>query len=459
MKDVRGYLIRGGRVIDPSRSFDRVTDLLIEGGVIRAIGDHAAAYVTRQGYETIDAKGLVVAPGFVDLHVHFREPGTEGETIASGAESAVAGGFTTVCVMPNTTPAIDSGEKVAWQHSRGELAGKARVRVVGALTSERKGERCSDINDMAKSGVVALSDDGSGVMNAGVMLDAMNSAVDHGLPVSDHAEDACLAGTGIINFGEVSKAWGVPGKPPIAEEAMIARDIELARATGAHLHVAHLSTARGVELVRRAKNDGLKVTAEVTPHHFALTERDLVVKDGVSSYGGRSGGAMYDTESIKLDPDKKMNPPLRTDDDRLALIAGLHEGVIDAIATDHAPHPAAKKEKGIQEAPNGVIGLETAFAVAYSSLVVRTPAPLELSRVIELLSTGPATTFGIDAGTLRPGKNADVVILDTDEDWTVTKAATRSASKNTPWDGKPMRGRVKHTFVGGKHVFGQGSAP
>lgn len=448
MKDVRGYLIRGGRVIDPSRSFDRVTDLLIEGGVIRAIGDHAAAYVTRQGYETIDAKGMVVAPGFVDLHVHFREPGTEGETIATGSESAVAGGFTTVCVMPNTTPAIDSGEKVAWQHSRGELAGKARVRVVGALTAERKGERCSDINDMAKSGVVALSDDGSGVMNAGVMLDAMRDAVDHGLPVSDHAEDACLAGTGIINYGDVSKTWGVSGKPPIAEEAMIARDIELARSVGAHLHVAHLSTKRGVELVRRAKNDGLKVTAEVTPHHIALTERDLVGQDA----------ELRNDYSLVLDPDKKMNPPLRTDDDRLALIEGLHEGVIDAIATDHAPHPAAKKAKGIKEAPNGVIGLETAFAVAYSSLVVRTPAPLELSRVIELLSTGPATTFGIDAGTLRPGKNADVVILSTDENWIVTKEATRSASKNTPWDGKPMIGRVKHTFVGGKHVFGAGSA-
>ena len=352
---MNGYLIRGGRVIDPSRGLDKVTDVLIEGDVIRAVGDGVGALVTGPGFETYDATDLVVVPGFVDLHVHFREPGTEGETIASGVESAVAGGFTTVCVMPNTSPAIDNGERVSWQHERARERNLARVHVVGALTASREGKRPSDTTSMARAGAVALSDDGSGVQDAGVMWQAMIRASELGLPVSDHAEDACLAGSGVINEGEISRRYGLVGKFAVAEEAMIARDIEIARAVGCHLHIAHLSTVRGIELVRRAKNDGVRITAEVTPHHLALTENDLVGRE-----------PLYDSDGLQfkqshLDSNKKMNPPLRTGLDTWALMVAVKEGVIDAIATDHAPHPAAKKAKGIVEAPNGVVGLETAF--------------------------------------------------------------------------------------------------
>jgi len=450
MKDVRGYLIRGGRVIDPSRNFDRVTDVLIEGNVIRAIGDRVAELVTSRGCKTIDAKGMIVAPGFVDLHVHFREPGTEGETIASGLEAAVAGGFTTVCVMPNTSPAIDNGERVAWQHERALECGLARVRVVGALTAGREGKLCSDIVDMARAGVAALSDDGSGVQDAGVMLNAMKQAADLGIPVSDHAEDSCLAGNWPINSGEISRLYGMTGKVAVAEDAMIARDIEIARATGAHLHVAHLSTARGVELVRRAKHEGLRVTAEATPHHMALSESDLVIRETI-----------YDSDRIErkksdLDPNRKMNPPLRSEDDRRAIVKGLIDGTIDAIATDHAPHPAPKKAKGIDDAPNGVIGLETAFSAVYDSLRTDDVIWTDISRLIELLSTGPAKVFGFDAGTLRHGAKADVTIIDLNAKWKVSEGI-RSASRNSPWLEKTMTTRVVHTFVGGTHVFGPGS--
>lgn len=452
---MRGFVIRGGRVIDPIRRLDRVTDVLIEGDVIRAIGDQVGTLVTSGDFVSVDAKGLIVAPGFVDLHVHFREPGTEGETIASGGRAAVAGGYTTVCVMPNTEPAIDDGEKVLWQKARAAdvfAAGGAmpRLHVIGALTSGRKGERVADVLEMARAGAVAVSDDGSGVQNANVMRDAMILANELGLPVSDHAEDACLAGAGLVTEGEVSREWGIPGKPPVAEEAMIARDIEIARAIGAHLHVAHLSTARGVELVRRAKHDGLRVTAEVTPHHLGLNERALVYREG-----------LYDSEKVErrssdLNPNAKMNPPLRTCMDQVALVEGLRDGTIDAIATDHAPHPAAKKAKGIREAPNGVIGLQTAFAVCYGLLTSRVGTsgrPFEVARVIELLSTGPARIFGLEGGTLAPGSKADVVILTPSESWTFTRESVASASWNSPWLEKELYGRVVKTFVGGRLAY------
>lgn len=453
---MRGVLIRRGRVIDPSRKLDRVTDVLIEGDVIRAVGDGVGALVTGPDFETIDVPDMIVAPGFVDLHAHFREPGTEGETIESGGLAAVAGGFTTICVMPNTAPAIDSGERVAWQHERSRDAmkdtrGRApRLKVVGALTAERKGERPSDMLAMARAGAVAFSDDGSGVQNAGVMRNAMLRAAELGLAVSDHAEDACLAGIGVINEGEISRKWGIPGKSAVAEEAMIARDIEIARATGAHLHVAHLSTARGVELVRRAKNDGVRVTAEVTPHHLALDEYALVKRE-----------PLYDSKELKrrssdLDANKKMNPPLRTRADQEALVEGLRDGTIDAIATDHAPHPSAKKAAGIMDAPNGVIGLQTAFAVCYATLSSRVGSadkPLPISRVIELLTSGPASIFGLNAGTLAPGSKADLVILSPTELWKFTHERVASASWNSPWLDKDLFGRVLRTYVDGRVAF------
>lgn len=483
----KGYLIRGGRVIDPSRGLDRVTDVLIEGEKIVGVGDNIARIcgiplpptghaglievddrflMTSAGarlfevadgfFEVIWANGLIVAPGFVDLHVHFREPGTEGETIESGGAAAIFGGFTTVCVMPNTNPAIDNGERVAWQHDQAarvfasQSGAMPNLHVVGAMTVGREGRERADMANMARHGAVAFSDDGSGVQDAGVMLDAMRTAADLGVPISDHAEDACLAGAGVINSGEVSREWGIDGKPAVAEEAMIARDIEIARATGAHLHVAHLSTARGVELVRRAKNDGLRVTAEVTPHHIALDERDLIFRENICDPSGR-----LERKTSDLNPNKKMNPPLRTSQDRAALIQGLREGVIDAIATDHAPHPAKKKDQGIVAAPNGVIGLETAFSVALEHLFVEHGGPLGISELIATLSTNPARIFGLNAGSLRPGSKADLVLIDMNGEWVVNDRTISSASKNSPWFGRTLYGVVKKTFVRGRLACSQ----
>lgn len=440
-------LLKGGVVIDPTNRHPiREADVLIVNGKIHAVGRNIE--FTNKNLPTVDVTGMLVMPGLVDLHVHFREPGTEGETIATGVEAAVAGGFTTVCVMPNTNPAIDRRERVEWQRETAAKHGKARVQVVGAITVDRAGKEVDAglLNAMVKGGAVALSDDGNGVQNAELMLKAMLVAADLGIPISDHAEFSCLAGPGVINLGTVSESWKVKGKPPIAEEAMIARDIELARATGVHLHVGHISTARGVELVRRAKHEGIHVTAEVTPHHLVLNEKHLV-KD----LEAMSADGIY----MGLDPNKKMNPPLRTNRDCVALWEGLIDGTIDAIATDHAPHPDAKKKLGIVDAPNGVTGLETAFSSIYTRTraMAVTSRLLSPVRLVELFSTGPARLFNLPGGTLRQGAPADVTVFNGDSSWRVNPDVMRSQSKNTPFAGQWLNGEVIYTIVGGKIVY------
>lgn len=439
-------LLKGGVVIDPTNRHPiREADVLIVNGKIHAVGRNIE--FTNKNLPTVDVTGMLVMPGLVDLHVHFREPGTEGETIATGVEAAVAGGFTTVCVMPNTNPAIDRRERVEWQRETAAKHGKARVQVVGAITVDRAGKEVDAglLNAMVKGGAVALSDDGNGVQNAELMLKAMLVAADLGIPISDHAEFSCLAGPGVINLGTISESWKVKGKPPIAEEAMIARDIELARATGVHLHVGHISTARGVELVRRAKHEGIHVTAEVTPHHLILNETHLV----------RNMATEPDVVDMGLDPNKKMNPPLRTNRDCVALWEGLIDGTIDAIATDHAPHPDAKKKLGIVDAPNGVTGLETAFSSIYTRTraMAVTSRLLSPVRLVELFSTGPARLFNLPGGTLRHGAPADVTVFNGDSSWRVNPDVMRSQSKNTAFAGQWLNGEVIYTIVGGKIVY------
>lgn len=422
-------LIRGGQVMDPGSGLDEVRDVLIDGEFILAIGRDLSR-LAPPDTEIIDASGKVVAPGFLDPHVHFREPGTEGETILSGSSAAVAGGYTTVCVMPNTNPAIDNNESVAWQQERAKEANKARVLVMGALTDRREGKKPSDMAGMARAGIAGVSDDGSGVQDPAVMLECMKLAADLGLVVSDHAEDSCLSGCGLIHDGEVSKALKLPGKPSISEWLMVARDINLATEAGCALHIAHASTYQTLEIVERAKQAGLPVTVEVTPHHLVFTDERVA----------------------RLDTNAKMNPPLRSHDDLNALIDGVRSGLIDAIATDHAPHPAAKKALGIKDAPNGVIGLETTFPVLNGVLVKKHGIPL--MRLIELLTSGPARCFGMGHfGSLEAGFPADIVILDVDEPWHIDATKFSSASRNTPFDDYGVTGRVLTTIVAGRVVY------
>jgi dihydroorotase len=428
-------LIEGGRVVDPSRSVDGLLDVLVEDGVVRAVAPNLGA--NRPGGESsrkeysriIDAKGLVVAPGFVDMHVHFREPGNEEEeTISSGASAAVVGGFTSVAAMPNTDPAVDNEAACEFQVNQGRRAAKARVYPIGAITKGRKGDELSEMGGMVRGGAVGFSDDGSPVKNPEVMRRGLLYAKMFDRVVIDHAEDPDLAGRGVMHAGLVSMVLGLPGKSSASEEVMVARDITLAEITGGRLHIAHVSTRGSVELVRRAKARGIKVTAEAAPHHFSLTD------EAVRSF----------------DPNFKMNPPLRTADDVQAILDGLRDGTIDAIASDHAPHSQEAKSVEFQDAPNGVIGLETNVPVAFTRLVEERGFPL--SRFVELFSTGPAKILGIPAGSLAPGSAADVTILDIEVPWVIDRETFRSKSRNCPFHGWAVRGRAVTTLVGGRVV-------
>jgi dihydroorotase len=420
-------LIANGRVIDPSRGVDGALDVLIEDGRIRAVAP--GLQDAGRGFDrVIDARGLVVCPGLVDMHVHFREPGRESdETIATGAASAVRGGFTSVAVMPNTEPAVDDQAGAEFQVLQGTRAGKARVYPIGAVTKERKGEALSEMGGLVRGGAVAFSDDGDPVRSAEVMRCALLYANMLGKAVIQHAEDPDLAKNGAMHAGKVSLILGLSGKSAASEEVMVARDITLAQLTGGRLHIAHLSTKGSVDLVRQAKRRGLPVTAEACPHHFSLTD------EAVCSF----------------DPNFKMNPPLRTQDDVEALVEGLLDGTIDAIASDHAPHSREKKEVEFQDAPNGVIGLETMLPVSVTKLLVERDMPLR--RLVELLTIGPARILQIPAGTLAPGANADVAVLDLDTPW-VIQPPFASKSTNCPFVGWTVRGRAAFTLVGGRVV-------
>jgi dihydroorotase len=374
---------------------------------------------------------LIVAPGFIDLHVHLREPGEEyKETIASGAAAAVAGGFTSICVMPNTKPVNDNASVTRFIIDKAREAGLARVYPIGAITRGSKGEELAEMAEMKGAGAVAVSDDGSPVMNSQVMRHAMEYARDHELVVVDHCQDLHLAAGGVMHEGRYSTLLGLRGMNSAAEESHVARDIMLAELTGARVHIAHISTAGAVELVRRAKDKGLAVTCEVTPHHLALT----------------------DAAVVGFDTNTKMSPPLRSEEDRAALIEGVQDGTIDAIATDHAPHHSDEKMLEYDRAPSGVIGLETALGVALT--VLHHSAGVPISRIVEMLTIGPARAFSLSGGTLGVGATADITIIEPCREWTVDPRSFKSKSRNTPFGGWKLRGRVVETLIAGRRAMG-----
>ncbi|MBI3099219.1 MAG: dihydroorotase [Planctomycetes bacterium] len=417
-------LLRGGRIIDPAHRIDRVADLLCVDGTVKRIGAKISG-----ADEVLDVAGLVVAPGFVDMHVHLREPGKEEEeTIASGSAAAIAGGFTSVAAMPNTEPAVDTQAAAEFVIQQGRRAGKANVYPIGAVTKERKGEELAEMGALVRGGAVAFSDDGAPVQNAEMMRIGLQYAKMFDRVVISHCEDRDLCGSGVMNAGVVAMTLGLSGMPRIAEDIMVHRDIALVAATGGRLHIAHLSTAGGVDLVRAAQKRGLRVTAEATPHHVALTD------EAVREY----------------DPNFKMNPPLRTATDVAAVRDGLRDGTIAAIATDHAPHAAEEKECEFVAAPFGVIGLETALPVVITELVEK--KVLSLVQAVARLTAGPARILGIPKGTLKPGADADITVFDPKSAWVIDPSKFRSKSRNCPFAGWKVRGRVVHTIVSGKRM-------
>lgn len=419
-------LIQGGTIIDPSQGVEDVADLLVEDGRVSEIGKELSA----EGAELFDAGGLMVTPGFIDLHVHLREPGEEyKETIASGVKAAVAGGFTSVCAMPNTKPVNDNASITRYILDKAREANLANVFPVGAITRGSLGEELAEMAEMKEAGAVAVTDDGRPVMNPQVMRHAMEYARDHNLVIADHCQDTCLSAHGVMHEGRYSTLLGLKGMSGSAEDSQVARDIMLSELTGARVHIMHISTARAVELVRQAKGKGLPVTCEVTPHHLALT----------------------DARVLNFDTNTKMNPPLRAEEDRLALIEAVTDGTIDAIATDHAPHHSDEKMLEFDRAPFGVVGLETALGTVLEVLYHSGKVPLR--RVVEMLTNGAAKVFSLSRGTLAKGAAADITIFDPNRQWTVDPLQFQSKSRNTPFTDWQVRGKVLATFVGGRGVF------
>jgi dihydroorotase len=424
---MNGLLIRGGRVIDPSRKTDGLADVLVRDGKIDAVGRNIPV---DRNLQVLDATGKVVAPGLIDLHVHLREPGFEqAETIASGAAAAAAGGFTAVCAMPNTDPITDTHASVGFVVRQAIRAAQARVYPIGAVSIGQKGEQLTEFGELVQAGAVAVSDDGKPVASSHLMRTALEYARTFGIPVADHCEDPTLSSGGAMHEGLVSTRLGLKGVPAAAEEIMVARDILLAELTGGHVHLCHMSTRGSVELIRRAKEKGLRVTAEACPHHFTLTHEAC---EG------------YNTNA-------KMNPPLREPEDREAIRQALRDGTIDVICTDHAPHHYDAKEREFDDAPNGIIGLETALGLAVSELVES--GLLSLPELVNRMSVMPARIFGLQGGSLAPGSPADVVVFDPSAEWTVRPEEFYSRSRNTPFAGRRLRGRAAATIVRGQVVF------
>jgi dihydroorotase len=421
--------IANGHLIDPAAPENTGMSLLIEDG--RVSSWLKPNEKPPEGCEVFDAAGLLVAPGFIDMHVHLREPGQEHkETIASGCAAAVAGGWTSVCPMPNTSPVNDNAAITRYMIEQAERAGLANVFPVGAITKSSDGTELAEMGEMKSAGAVAVSDDGRPVPNAGIMRRAMQYARDFDLPVVDHCEDKSLSSGGVMHEGKLSLLLGLKGMPALAEEIDVVRDIILAKETGAHIHIAHVSTKGTIEAIRRAKNEGISVSCEVAPHHFTLTD---VAVEG------------YDTNT-------KMAPPLRSEDHLQAILDGLKDGTIDAIATDHAPHHQDEKALEYDRAPFGITGLETAIGLALTELVHK--GIIDLARLVELCSTNPAKIFKLkDRGTLKPGSVADVTILDPELKWTYRSSDSRSKSRNSPFDGWELHGKPVATIVGGRRVF------
>jgi dihydroorotase len=423
---LKDLLITGGRVIDPSSGLDVEQDVLIRDGRIEAIGPE----LPNEPIRRLDARGCVVAPGFIDMHVHLREPGIEhAETIESGARAAAAGGFTTICCMPNTLPVNDSATVTSYIVQRAREVAIVNVFPIGAITKGSLGEELAAIGSMREAGIVAISDDGRPVMNARIMRRAMELARALDIPVIDHCEDLNLSSGGDMNEGAESVRLGLRGIPSASEEVMVARDLLLAEVTGARFHVAHLSTAHSVGMVAFAKARSLDVSCEVTPHHFAITDRKLATYD--SNY--------------------KMKPPLRTQADIDAVIEGIATGVVDAIATDHAPHAGSEKMQEFERCPFGITGLETAIGLSLTELVHK--GRISVTRMVELFTTGPAGVLKLDRGALKGGAPGDVTIFDLEREWTYDAQQSLSKSRNSPFDGYRFRGGPIATVVAGEIVW------
>ena len=422
-------LIKNGHLIDPAAPENTGMSVLIEDGRVSAwLGPGEEG---PKDCEIFDAAGLLVAPGFIDMHVHLREPGQEHkETIATGCAAAVAGGWTSVCPMPNTNPVNDNAAITRYMIEQAERAGLASVFPIGAITKSSDGSELAEMGEMQAAGAVAVSDDGRPVPNAGIMRRAMQYARDFGLPVIDHCEDKSLSSGGVMHEGRLSLLLGLKGMPALAEEIDVVPDIILAKETGTHIHIAHVSTKRAIEAVRRAKNEGIAVTCEVTPHHFTLTDKAV---EG------------YDTNT-------KMAPPLRSEEHLEAVIEGIKDGTIDAIATDHAPHHADEKSLEYDRAPFGITGLETGIGLAFNELVHK--GVIGLERLVEMCSANPARILRLEGrGTLKPGSIADVTVIDPQMAWKYRNVDSRSKSKNSPFDGRDFLGGPVATIVAGRIVY------
>ena len=419
-------LIKNGRLINPSENLDKVMDIFVEDGIIK----EKAETIDRQADTVIDAAGCYVMPGLIDLHVHFRDPGlTYKEDIETGSKAAAKGGFTTVCCMPNTKPVVDNVETVKYIIEKGEKTGLTNVLPVGAVTKNMAGVEITDVEELKKAGICAISEDGKSVMNSGVYRKAMKNAAKANVPVLAHCEDINLVEGGVINLGDKSSELGVKGISNAVEDVIAMRDIMLAKETGATLHLCHCSTKESVEMVKRAKEEGIKVTAEVCPHHFSMCSDDITSNDG----------------------NFKMNPPLRAREDMEALIKGLQDDIMDVISTDHAPHSAEEKAKDLEHAPFGIVGLETSVALTVTNLVKK--GYLTPMQMAAKMSYNPAKVLGIPKGTLDEGKIADITIIDPDKEYTIDVNTFESKGKNTPFDGYKVSGEVEYTILNGKVVY------
>lgn len=422
-------LIKNGRVIDPASKTDAQADILIENGVIAKVGKK----ISDKADKRIDADGCFVMPGFIDLHTHLRDPGFEDkETVVTGAKAAARGGFSTILAMPNTKPPIDHADIVNYVHQKAKNLAPVNVLQIGAVTKGQEGKELADIEKMAQAGIPAISEDGKSVMDAGLYYQAMQIAKSAGIPVFAHCEDQSLAGAGVINAGERAKELGLPGILNVAEDVVAARDIVLAKSAGVRLHLCHCSTRGSVKMLEIAKAEGVKVTAEACPHHFTLSDEDVVADD--SNF--------------------KMNPPLRSREDVKAIKEGLKNDVIDVIATDHAPHTAVEKGMPMAKAPFGIVGLETAASLVYTELVLQKYlTPMQMA---EKMSYNPAKIIGSDKGTLAEGAVADIVIFNPKKEYVIDTADFAGKAKNTPFRGRKVTGQVAATIVAGEIVYEEG---
>jgi dihydroorotase len=447
-------LISGGRVIDPANAFDVVADVLLRDGKVAAVGKDATA-AAKGECERLDATGKVVCPGLIDLHAHLREPGqSEKETIATGTKAAARGGFTTVVCMPNTSPSIDNPAAVALVKQKAEQEGVVNVFVAGAITKDIAGEELAPIGSLKQAGVVAITDDGHCVQNNELMRRALEYARMFDLPVMDHCQDYALVTDGVMNEGYWSATLGLRGWPAAGEDMIVARNILLAEMTGGHVHCQHLSSARSVELLREAKKRGVPISGEACPHHFVLTDAAIAgsdafwKEDGKRVFGYSNGGTKPSWP--KYDTNFKMNPPLRSAQDRDAILEGLCDGTIEVLASDHAPHANFEKEVEFDYAPFGITGFETELPLSLMQLYHT--KRLSLPDIIAKFTIAPARLLKLNKGTLSIGADADVTIIDPDAEWTYARAESASRSKNSPFDGWKMKGRAVATLVAGKVV-------